>query len=109
MKVVASDAPAHTDADTLTGERVSGEFVVDTTPPVPGRVHGDGWRQAKIHATFEAKDATSPIAHAEYSVDAGPWQIWSRWITSRTRLKSGMTSGGDPERQPRQSRMHGSM
>jgi hypothetical protein len=29
---------------------------------------------AKIHATFNAKDATSPIEHAEYSVDAGPWQ-----------------------------------
>ena len=28
----------------------------------------------KIHATFSVKDATSPIAHAEYSVDAGPWQ-----------------------------------
>jgi len=29
---------------------------------------------AKIHATLEARDATSPIAHAEYSVDAGAWQ-----------------------------------
>jgi hypothetical protein len=29
---------------------------------------------AKIHATFSARDATSPIGHAEYSVDAGPWQ-----------------------------------
>jgi len=28
----------------------------------------------KIHATLEARDATSPIAHAEYSVDAGAWQ-----------------------------------
>ncbi len=27
-----------------------------------------------MHVTFEAHDATSPIAHAEYSVDAGPWQ-----------------------------------
>ena len=26
VKVVASDAPVHTDADTLTGERVSGEL-----------------------------------------------------------------------------------
>jgi outer membrane protein assembly factor BamB len=78
VKVVASDAPVHTDAETLTGERVSGEFVVDTTPPVPGvltatLVPGAAAIQ-KIHATFEAKDATSPIAHAEYSVDAGPWQ-----------------------------------
>jgi hypothetical protein len=79
-KVVASDAPDHTDAETLTGDRVSDEFVVDTTPPVPGvltatLVAGSGaGAGAKIHATFEAKDATSPIGHAEYSVDAGAWQ-----------------------------------
>jgi len=24
--------------------------------------------------TFDAEDAFSPIAHAEYSLDAGPWQ-----------------------------------
>jgi len=81
-KVVASDSPNHPDAEALTGERVSGEFVVDTTPPVPGvltaaMVPGGGGvagQTAKLHATFSAKDATSPIAHAEYSVDAGPWQ-----------------------------------
>jgi hypothetical protein len=27
------------------------------------------------HVTFEAADATSPIAHAEYSLDAGPWKF----------------------------------
>jgi len=81
VKVVASDSPVHTDAEALTGERVSEEFVVDTTPPVPGVLTatmvpgtaGSG-STAKIHATFSAKDATSPISHAEYSVDAGPWQ-----------------------------------
>jgi hypothetical protein len=88
LKVAASDAPVHTDAEALTGERVSEVFVVDTTPPVPGAltaqlVHvvtksGAGpaneYAQNLIHATLEARDATSPIAHAEYSVDAGPWQ-----------------------------------
>ena len=76
LKVVASDAPVHTDAEALTGERVSAEFMVDTTPPVPGALTArmEAGSPAKIHATFEARDATSPIAHAEYSVDAGPWQ-----------------------------------
>jgi hypothetical protein len=76
VRVVASDAPVHTDAETLTGERVSGEFVVDTTPPVPGALTASlvPGVAAKIHATFSARDATSPIGHAEYSVDAGPWQ-----------------------------------
>jgi hypothetical protein len=27
-----------------------------------------------IRVTFHAEDAFSPIAHAEYSIDAGPWQ-----------------------------------
>jgi hypothetical protein len=86
VRVVASDSPNHTEAEALAGERVSGEFVVDTTPPVPGIltanlfqavVKGGGSNTltvTSIHATFLAKDATSPIGHAEYSVDAGPWQ-----------------------------------
>jgi hypothetical protein len=80
LKVVASDAPVHTDAEALTGERVSEVFVVDTTPPVPGVLTatmvagGPAATHAMIHATLEARDATSPIAHAEYSLDAGPWQ-----------------------------------
>ncbi len=76
LKVVASDAPVHTDAEALTGERASAGFTVDTTPPVPGVLAArmEAGSPAKVHATFEARDATSPIAHAEYSVDAGPWQ-----------------------------------
>lgn len=85
VKVVASDAPVHTDAEALTGERTSEVFVVDTTPPVPGVLKAtkqtlyeqSGPNKAAstfIHATLEVRDATSPIAHAEYSIDAGPWQ-----------------------------------
>jgi sugar lactone lactonase YvrE len=80
VKVVASDAPVHTDAEALTGEKVSEVFVVDTTPPVPGVLTATMVAETAapthpmIHATLEARDATSPIAHAEYSVDAGPWQ-----------------------------------
>jgi sugar lactone lactonase YvrE len=75
-KVVASDAPDHTDAEALTGERASEAFVVDTTPPMPGALAATlvTGSPMKIHATLEARDTTSPIAHAEYSVDAGPWQ-----------------------------------
>ncbi len=80
LKVVASDAPVHADRDALTGERESAGFTVDTTPPVPGvlaaRMEAGAGAGAgpRIRARFEARDQTSPIAHAEYSVDAGPWQ-----------------------------------
>lgn len=73
LRVTASDAPVHTDADTLTGERVSQAFTIDTTPPVPGALTATV-TNGKLHATFEAHDATSVIAHAEFSLDAGPWQ-----------------------------------
>ena len=64
----------------MTAERVSAEFVVDTTPPVPGALVAEMQPPAKttsqpaIRVRFEARDATSPISHAEYSIDAGPWQ-----------------------------------
>jgi hypothetical protein len=76
VKVVASDASAHTESEALMGERESEVFVVDTTPPVPGVLVArmEAGSPGRIRATLEARDATSPIAHAEYSVDAGPWQ-----------------------------------
>jgi len=73
LRVTASDEAAHTTADTLTGQRVSDTFTLDTTPPVPGPLIAT-LQNGKLHATLEAADATSPIARAEYSLDAGEWQ-----------------------------------
>jgi hypothetical protein len=83
VKVVASDTPSNTPAEALSGDKISERFEVDTTPPVvtalkagietncgKGRPCGP-----EPHVTFEAEDAVSPIAHAEYSLDAGPWQF----------------------------------
>jgi hypothetical protein len=74
MRVVASDAPAHTLGDALTGERESDHFIVDTTPPVLTALQGN-LQSGVLHASFVATDATSPIARAEYSLDAGRWQF----------------------------------
>lgn len=82
LKVVASDAPSHTPADALTGEKVSDRFEIDTTPPVVATLkvaeEAASCAQAAcpkpVRVTFEAEDAMSPVAHAEYSLDAGPWQ-----------------------------------
>lgn len=82
VKVVASDAPSHAPGDALTGSKISARFVVDTTPPVihdlkatGAAIHCDGSScSVPFTVTFSAEDATSPIAHAEYSLDAGPWQ-----------------------------------
>jgi hypothetical protein len=74
IRVVASDAPAHTLGDALTGERESDHFIIDTTPPVVSALQGS-LQGGALHASFVATDAISPIAHAEYSLDAGRWQF----------------------------------
>ncbi len=82
IKVVASDAPSHSPGEALTDSRESDRFEIDTTPPV---VSGLRAEQAMVkcaqppcigpvRVTFDAEDAASPIAHAEYALDAGTWQ-----------------------------------
>ena len=94
LKVVASDGPSHTDPETLTGERVSGVFVVDTTAPVVSGLKAAMSSSAgrpvagrvSLAVSFEAADATSPISHAEYSLDAGPWE----YVEPEGKLSDGM-------------------
>ena len=83
IKVVASDAPSHTPGDVLSGGMVGERFELDTTPPVISGLKADGPVSRKCKdlpcppafpVSFDAKDAASAISHAEYSLDAGPWQ-----------------------------------
>ena len=73
VKVSASDAPSHPPGEQLSGSKESGNFVIDTTSPVVSGLQAK-LEAGKLHATFQAADATSPIDRAEYSVDAGQWQ-----------------------------------
>lgn len=73
LRVTASDSAAHTPSEALENTRTSDVFTVDTTPPVPGTLSATP-TNGGVHVTFEATDATSPISHAEISVDGGPWQ-----------------------------------
>jgi hypothetical protein len=72
--VVSSDAPSHAPEDTLTGEAASPRFEIDNTPPhiesLNASVEGN-----QVRLTFRAVDSFSPIERAEYSIDAGDWQI----------------------------------
>lgn len=79
VKVVASDAPSHTPGDALNGEKMSDRFEIDTTPPTVLNLKAtaeplSGGTSRAFLITFDAEDASSPIAHAEYSLDAAPWQ-----------------------------------
>lgn len=86
IKVVASDSPSQPPGSALTGDKISDRFVVDTTPPVISAFKATAEQSncaaansgancpQPFRIVFDADDATSPIAHAEYSIDAGPWQ-----------------------------------
>jgi len=83
IKVVASDAPSHTPGDVLSGGMESERFELDTTPPVISGLKAGAAVSRKCKdlpcppafpVSFDAKDAASAIGHAEYSLDAGPWQ-----------------------------------
>lgn len=74
IRVVASDSPSHSAEDALTGEASSPRFEVDNTPPqieaLSARPEG-----SKIRVTFRAVDNFAPVTRAEYSIDAGDWQV----------------------------------
>ncbi len=74
LKVRASDSPSNPAGDALWAERVSDRFVVANTPPhIENLRAGSGLLNTR--ASFDAVSAYGPIDGAEYSIDAGPWQI----------------------------------
>lgn len=83
VKVVASDAPSEPPGQSVTGFKISDRFLIDTTPPAVTALTATAETAAcghapcpeQVHVVFDAADATSPIARADYSVDAGPWQF----------------------------------
>ncbi len=72
LKILASDEPSNPPADALQGERISERFEVDNTPPVVDRLRAEV-TGTEANVLFEARDPSSAIARAEYSVDAGEW------------------------------------
>ena len=82
LKIVASDAPANPPGDALTSERVSERFEVDNTPPLveklsatPFVTRGGSPAVEGVTIRFEARDSSSAIERAEYSLDGGDWTI----------------------------------
>ena len=74
LKVIASDAPSHSPGESLTAEKVSRRFEVDTTPPRVDNLTA-ALEGTEIHVRFRAGDSFSNVKRAEYSVDAGDWQV----------------------------------
>jgi hypothetical protein len=82
LKIVATDAPSNPPAQALSTERESERFVVDNTPPMIEGLGTDDWNgcqgggcETSATVKFTARDATSSIERAQYSVDGGDWII----------------------------------
>ncbi len=74
LKIVASDAPSNPPDDALAAERQSDRFEVDNTPPVIEKLSAQA-ASPEVRVRFEARDSSSDIARAEYSLDGGEWTI----------------------------------
>jgi outer membrane protein assembly factor BamB len=82
LKIVASDASSNPSAAALIAERESERFEIDNTPPVIEDFKADfGEFQAgagvgySVGVRFTARDATTSIERAQYSIDGGDWVL----------------------------------
>jgi hypothetical protein len=83
LRIVASDAPSNPTADALTTVRDSERFVIDNTPPMIERLESSivaaprkedsTASQRTATLKFSARDTTSAIDRAQYSIDGGDW------------------------------------
>ena len=71
IRVTATDAPSNPEGLALSGDKESSVFEVDNTPPTVTAVVERG---SVPHVRVVARDDSSIIRKAEYSVDGGPWQ-----------------------------------
>ena len=75
IRIVATDAPSHSPEEALSGNKESGRFEIDSTPPRIEDLHAAAEGNPGLHVTFRADDSFSIIRRAEYSLDAGEWQF----------------------------------
>jgi hypothetical protein len=77
LKVVVSDSPSNPASQALTGERSSDRFVVVNTPPRIESLRAATHSSEAVGATisFDAISSSATIARAQYSLDAGDWQM----------------------------------
>ena len=75
LKIVATDAPSNPPALALKTQRESERFEVDNTPPTIENivVGGTSGKMGGHSASFTARDTSSAIERAQYSLDGGDW------------------------------------
>jgi hypothetical protein len=76
VRVTASDAPSNPPSEARSSSRVSDPFLVDNTPPDIGAI-AVSQTNGRYELHFTARDASSPIADAFFSVNG---QRWTRML-----------------------------
>jgi WD40 repeat protein len=75
VKIVASDSPSNPPDQALTSERESDRFEVENTPPRIEALRAES-HSPTATVTFQGLSSSGEaLARAEYSLDAGDWQI----------------------------------
>ena len=74
LKITASDAPSNPPDQALSTDRQSDRFEVANTPPKIENLRADS-AAAGAKVSFDGISSAGAIARAQYSVDAGEWQI----------------------------------
>jgi hypothetical protein len=74
LKVVASDGPSNPADRALSTERQSDRFEIANTPPRIENLRADA-NTGTVKISFVGISSAGPIQQAQYSLDAGDWQI----------------------------------
>jgi sugar lactone lactonase YvrE len=74
LKIVASDSPSNPPGQALSAERESDRFEISNTPPRIENLKAEA-ASPSVNVTFEGVSASGAIARAQYSLDAGDWQV----------------------------------
>jgi hypothetical protein len=77
LKITASDSPSNPAGQALSTERETDRFVIANTPPrienLRTRVNSPD--DPAVAVSFDAVSSSAAVARAQYSLDAGDWQI----------------------------------
>ncbi len=71
LKIFAKDAPSNPAGLHLSGEMISEPFDIDNTQPIVTVVENAA---ARTNVKFIARDTSSYLTKAEYSINGGPWK-----------------------------------
>jgi hypothetical protein len=77
LKITASDSPSNPATQALSTERETDRFVIANTPPRIDnlRTRTNSPDDSAVTVSFDAVSSSAAVARAQYSLDAGDWQI----------------------------------